>query len=81
MRTVFEIPHSVYKITIFNWNEKYILEIENGPFKQSFKIPVENVSSEDKVKEILDEKFLNQLDVQFQNMHDNFRGSLFRNEL
>ena len=81
MRTVLEIPHSVYKITVFSWNEKYILEIENGPFKQSFKIPVENVKSEEKVKEIIDEGFLEQLDDQFQKMHENFRSSLFRNEI
>ena len=81
MRTVFEIPHSVYKITVFSWNEKYIIEIENGPFKQCFKIPLENVNSEEKVKTILDEKFLSKLDEQFQQMHDNFRESLFRNEI
>ena len=81
MRTVFEIPHSVYKITVFVWNEKYLIEIENGPFKQSFKIPLENISSEEKVKAILDEKFLEELDNQFQQMHENFRGSLFRNEV
>lgn len=81
MRTVFEIPHSVYKITVFVWNEKYIIEIENGPFKQSFKIPMENVSSEEKVKKIIDEQFLELLDEQFQQMHDNFRRSLFRNEI
>jgi len=81
MRTVFEIPHSVYKITVFVWNEKYLLEIENGPFKQTFKIPLENISSEEKVKEIIDEKFLEGLDEQFQQMHENFRGSLFRNEV
>lgn len=81
MRTVFEISHSVYKISVFVWNEKYIIEIENGPFKQSFKIPMENVNSEEKVKEIIDEKFLEKLDEQFQQMHDNFRSSLFRNEI
>ena len=81
MRTVFEIPHSVYKITVFIWNEKYLIEIENGPFKQSFKIPMDNVSSEEKVKEIIDEKFLDKLDEQFQQMHDNFRESLFRNNI
>lgn len=81
MRTVLEIPHSVYKITVFVWNEKYLIEIENGPFKQSFKIPLENVSSEEKIKAILDEKFLEKLDEQFQQMHTNFRESLFRNEI
>jgi len=81
MRTVIEIPHSQYKITVFMWNEKYLVEIENGPFKQTFKIPMEHVESEEKVKSILDEKFLDNLDEQFQKMHDSFRESLFRNEI
>ncbi len=38
MRLVKEIPHSRYKIQVFNYNAKYIVKIELGQFEQTYKV-------------------------------------------
>lgn len=76
MRTVFDIPHSRFKITVFIWNEKYLVEIETGPFKQTYKIPVESVPSEEDVKKILSASFLNKCERTFEKMYDDFGASV-----
>ena len=38
MRVVKEIPHSACKITVFSWNQKYLIKLEQGDFEQTFKV-------------------------------------------
>lgn len=53
MRQVAEIPHDRYKITIFNYNAKYMLKIELGQFEQVFKIGETDVFSVEEVKNMV----------------------------
>lgn len=53
MRQVAEIPHERYKITIFNYNAKYMLKIELGQFEQVFKIGETDVFSVEEVKNMV----------------------------
>ena len=76
MRTVFDIPHPRFKITVFIWNEKYLVEIETGPFKQTYKIPVESVTSEDDVRKIFSPEFLEKCEKTFEQMYDDFSTSV-----
>ncbi|MBA3899091.1 MAG: hypothetical protein H0X62_02605 [Bacteroidetes bacterium] len=64
MRVIAEIPHELFKISIFSWNGKFIIKIELDQFEQSFKIKEDDVSGLEDVKKIVDEEFL---DVAFQN--------------
>lgn len=74
MRLVLQIPHSELNIQVFIWNEKYLIEIENGPFKQTYKIPVERIKSEHSIQEMLnDQEFLTQCINQFEVMFINFK--------
>lgn len=38
MRLVKNIPHPAFKISLFSLSEKYLLQIEYGPYIQGFKI-------------------------------------------
>lgn len=68
MRVVEEIKHPECKITIFNWNNKYLIKIEAGPFEQTFKINEYDLTSESDLKKILDEDFIQQAVARFADM-------------
>jgi len=57
MRIVGEIPHPELKITIFHWNNRYLIKLEAGLFEQTYKIHEYDVASEEEVKKLVDEDF------------------------
>jgi hypothetical protein len=68
MRVVGEIPHPECKITIFNWNNKYLIKLELGPFEQTFKIQEYDIAAEEDLKKIVDEDFIQQAMARFADM-------------
>jgi predicted secreted protein len=58
MRVVGEIPHSECKITIFHWNNRYLIKLEQGPFEQTFKIQEYDLGSEEEVRQVVSEQFI-----------------------
>lgn len=58
MRVLAEIPHSHFKIQIFNWNAKYLVKIEIDKYEQTFKVAETNVNGLEDVKALLTEEFL-----------------------
>ena len=68
MRVVNEINHPDCKITIFNWNNKYLIKLETGPFEQTFKIPEFNVASDKDVLRIVNDDFIQQAMARFADM-------------
>ena len=57
MRVVKEIPNSNCKITVFSWNGKFLIKLENGGFEQTFKVSELDVL-EQELDEILNETFI-----------------------
>jgi hypothetical protein len=68
MRVVGEIPHPECKITIFHWNNKYLVKLELGPFEQTFKINELDVTSEQDLRRIINEDFIAQALARFDDM-------------
>ena len=68
MRVVGEIAHPEIKITIFHWNNRYLIKLEAGPFEQTFKIEEYDLASEEEVKKIVSEEFIQQSIVRFNEM-------------
>lgn len=58
MRIVKEIPHPRFKITVFSWNSKYIIKIEDAHLEQVYKIPESEVQGTDEVEAMLSTPFL-----------------------
>lgn len=58
MRLVKELPHSRYKIQIFQYNGKYIVKIELGQFEQTYKIGELDVSGLDEVERMVSDSLL-----------------------
>jgi hypothetical protein len=73
MRVVGEIPHPELKITIFHWNNRYLIKLEAGPFEQTFKIEEYDISSEEEIKTVINEEFLRQSIVRFEDMAKSLR--------
>lgn len=73
MRVVGEIPHPDVKITIFHWNNRYLIKLEAGPFEQTFKLEEYDISSEGELKEIVNETFIQQSIERFNTMAQSLR--------
>jgi hypothetical protein len=68
MRVVGDIPHPECKITLFHWNNKYLIKLELGPFEQTFKVNDYDVTSEEDLKKIVNEEFIDQAMARFADM-------------
>lgn len=69
MRVVANIPHADCTITLFSWNQKYILKFEQNNFEQTFKISEFDVSGEAEMHEIAqDADFINKVLARFEEM-------------
>jgi hypothetical protein len=68
MRVIGEIPHPEIKITVFHWNNRYLIKLEAGPFEQTFKIEEYDLASEEEVKKIVSEAFIQQAIARFNGM-------------
>lgn len=75
MRVVEEIPHNQFKITVFSWNNKYIVKIEIGQFEQSYKINESDVMGVDDIKMMLNDEFLSKVMARFVEMRSDFSKS------
>jgi hypothetical protein len=71
MRLVGEVPHPHLKITLFSWNNRYLVKFEQGYLEQTYKIDQFDVSGDEGLKRILDPVFLDGVSQRFRAMvHD-----------
>jgi hypothetical protein len=69
MRVIGEIPHSEVKITVFGWNEKYLIKFETPWAEQTFKVKEIDLTSEQDVYEMVNEAFIQKTLARFEGMH------------
>jgi hypothetical protein len=75
MRIIATIPHPQLKISVFLYNEKYIIELEAGQYKQVFKISADSVDGLEGVKALLSHELLEKSLDRFESMHADFKKS------
>jgi hypothetical protein len=75
MRIIATIPHPQLKISIFLYNEKYIIELEAGQYKQTFKISADSVDGLEGVKKLITHELLDNCLNRFAAMHADFKKS------
>jgi hypothetical protein len=68
MRVIKEIPHRTCKITLFAWNNRYLIKVEQGFFEQTFKINEFDVADENEVTAMVDETFIAEAVSRFEQM-------------
>ncbi|MBP6056010.1 MAG: hypothetical protein KA527_10235 [Cytophagaceae bacterium] len=52
MHFIKEIPHPNMRITLFEWNSKYILKFETPQLEQSYKFSVLDVGGQKEIEEL-----------------------------
>jgi hypothetical protein len=71
MRIVDEIPHELFKITVFSWNGKYIIKFELDKYEQTFKMDEKEVNLTI-IRKMIDEAFLDDIFQGFLKMREAF---------
>jgi len=78
MRVVGEIPHSDCKITIFSWNNRYLIKLEQGLLEQTFKVNEFDISGESELYRIVDQPFIQEAVQRFTEMSRSLRQAMQR---
>lgn len=81
MRTIAELPHPDFKITIFAMNQKFIVKFEQGTLEQVYKIAEADVTGGvDGLFQIIDTDFTKSVAVRFDEMRKHFIEAYKRHE-
>jgi hypothetical protein len=76
MRVVAEITDKPCRITIFNWNNKYLLKLEFGNYEQTYKVSEMDLTSDEDIKNCLTDEFINKAMHRFMAMEADFYEAL-----
>lgn len=58
MRVIGEIVHPDCKITLFHWNNRYLIKLESGLLEQTYKIPEYDLPGEAALQQVVSETFI-----------------------
>jgi hypothetical protein len=78
MRIVGEIPHDVCKITLFSWNNRYLIKVELGLLEQTYKVNQFDIGSEADLFKLVDESFISDALDRFKEMDETLGQALDR---
>jgi len=74
MRVVAEYPDKICKVTIYSWNNKYLVKLEKDGLEQTFKVNELDLTGDDDIKNLIEnELFMEKAVERFKEM----RESLF----
>ena len=76
MRIVGEIPHAVCKITLFSWNNRYLIKLEQGLLEQTYKVNQFDITGEADLYKIVDDTFINDALNRFREMELSLQAAL-----
>ena len=78
MRVVGEIPHPHCKITIFAWNNRYLIKLEAGLLEQTFKVNQFDVAGEADLQKLADDTFIREAIDRFDDMARSLNQAMSR---
>lgn len=78
MRVIGYIDHPVYKISVFSWNEKYMVKIEAGHYEQIYKFSHDEFSNWEDLKLLFDADMLESIRKNFMEMGKNMKDARIR---
>ncbi len=76
MRVIKEFVREEIRISIFSWNNKYILKFELGPMEQTFKLNEADVTDEMDLDSFWSGHFFEEVKVRFDEMGKSFLKQL-----
>lgn len=76
MRVVKELIREEIRVSIFSWNNKYIIKYELGPMEQTFKLSEMDIVEESELDAFLEGVFFEKVKERFCEMGDSFKSQL-----
>jgi len=76
MRIIGEISHPHCKITLFHWNNRYLIKLEDGFLEQTFKIPEYDLATEKDLSAVVSEPFIAEALARFEAMHASLQRAI-----
>lgn len=76
MRVVREFTKNEIRISVFVWNNKYLLKFEQGMIEQTFKVQEMDVLEESDLEVFFSDEFLSDVKKRFDEMHQTLRNQL-----
>lgn len=76
MRVVKEFIQEEIRISIFSWNNKYIIKYELGPMEQTFKVSEMDVLEESDLESFWSGEFFDKVKIRFIEMGNSFRAQV-----
>jgi len=81
MRVIGEIPHPDCKITLFAWNNRYLIKLESGLLEQTYKINQFDLTDEKELISLTDSLFIQSALENFSAMERALQETLNRNTI
>lgn len=63
-------------ITLFHWNNKYLIKLEAGPFEQTFKIDEYDLQGDADLEKVLSDEFIGAALTRFADMSESLSVAL-----
>lgn len=76
MRVVKEFVQEEIRVSVFSWNNKYIVKFELGPMEQTFKVNETDILEEQDLESFFSGDFFEQVKLRFEEMGKSLRSQL-----
>lgn len=76
MRVVEEIAHPACKITIFSWNEKFLIKFEQDVLEQTYKVSEMDITDAEEVRAFTQPPFIDKVLARFDTMRQDLYDKL-----
>lgn len=70
MRLVRDLVRGPVRVSVFSWNNKYLLKLEAGNMEQTFKVDELDFTSDEEVLTLLSDRFLEKAIARFGEMSE-----------
>lgn len=79
MRVIKEIPNDKCKITVFSWNDKYLIKFETSNLEQTYKLKEWDLTDVSELDDILSNNFIDKVMIRFKEMGSDFNQTVEEN--
>jgi hypothetical protein len=76
MRVVKEFVKEDIRVSIFSWNNKYLIKFELGPMEQTFKVPEMEILEESDLEKFFGGEFWDAVNFRFKEMGKSLQKQL-----
>lgn len=76
MRVIREFMHGDIRISVFNWNNKYLVKLERGRMEQTFKVQEYDVPGEERLTGLIGDAFISKCLERFVAMEEDWKELL-----